>query len=174
MTLRPALLPLLAACLLAMPALAQDRGRAGGAPPIPALAPPPPAQLDASAARPPAIPLPPGIEPLPDDGGWRVLFTAEGRTVEEPARLAALAEIGRRAAAQPRGRVTLLSQVSTGVRDVSLARRQALARALAVKNALVAGGLPETRIDVRPLGRIATGIDAVDIIPPDANRTPAP
>jgi len=35
-----------------------------------------------------------------------------------------------------------------------------------VKSALVAGGLAPTRIDLRPLGRLAAGQDAVDILPP--------
>ena len=46
------------------------------------------------------------------------------------------------------------------------ARRASLARAQAVKAALVAGGLPATRVDLRPLGRLAEAADRVDVLPP--------
>jgi hypothetical protein len=39
-----------------------------------------------------------------------------------------------------------------------------------VKEALVAGGLPATRIDIRPLGRTGDAMDAVDVQPPGLRR----
>lgn len=158
----------LAALLAGSPALAQR------VPAPPADAPPPPAQLpEATPTGPAQPPLPPlalpaGIDALPA-GGWRVRFAAEGRSVEDPPVLATLAEIGRRMAAGPRGRVGLVAEASGPANDVSAARRVSLARALAVKRALAAGGLAENRIDVRPLGRTAAGQDAVDILPAPAN-----
>jgi hypothetical protein len=44
------------------------------------------------------------------------------------------------------------------------------ARALAVKAALAEGGLPPTRIDLRPQGRTEEAADAVDVLPPEAPR----
>ena len=182
MRVLPVRMALLAVALLgalfgAMPAAAQVQPQlaaspAEAVPGDPAPAPPAPANL---AARPgpappqPAPPaarpfaLPPGVEALPD-GAWRLRFP-EGRDAPPPAADAALAELGRRLAAGPEGRVVLLAQAS-GPADVSTARRSSLARGLAVKEALVAGGLPATRIDVRPLGRTAEAADAVDVQPP--------
>ncbi|MBK1662559.1 hypothetical protein CKO45_30750, partial [Paracraurococcus ruber] len=110
------------------------------------------------------------LEALPG-GAWRLRFP-EG--TEAPPRTAApaLAELGRRLAAAPEGRVVLLAQAS-GPEDVSTARRLSLARGLAVKDALVAGGLPPTRIDIRPMGRQEDRLDAVDVQPPGGGR-PAP
>jgi outer membrane protein OmpA-like peptidoglycan-associated protein len=59
------------------------------------------------------------------------------------------------------------------VADASAARRLSLARALAVKQALAEGGLPPTRIDLRPLGRTEEAVDAVDVLPPGAERAAA-
>jgi hypothetical protein len=39
-----------------------------------------------------------------------------------------------------------------------------------VREALVLGGLPETRVDVRPLGRTEARRDVVDILPPGVAR----
>ena len=49
---------------------------------------------------------------------------------------------------------------------VVVSRRASLARAQAVKAALVAGGLDATRIDLRPFGRLPAAVDAVDVLPP--------
>jgi hypothetical protein len=142
-------------------------------PPTPAPAPPAPAELPSSPRAAPAQPaehslaLPAGIQALPE-GGWRVRFTAKSQTVDDPAVQVGLAEIGRRLAGRAEGRVSLLAQASGPRVDVSAARRTSLARSLAVKQALAAGGLAETRIDVRPLGRTADALDAVDILPPEA------
>lgn len=156
---------------LALLALLPFRAKAQPAPPPPAAAPPPPVQLPAATPNgpapppPPPLALPPGVQALAV--GWRVRFSGEAAAIDDPAVPAALAEIGRRLAATP-GRVSLLAQASGPVGDVSTARRTSLARALTVKQALAAGGLAETRIDVRALGRTAEALDAVDILPPEA------
>ncbi len=159
------------------PPLARPRAPRVVVPAEPALTPPTPVDLNQPSAATPAAeappaPLPAGLEMLPEIG-WRVRFANESREVNSPAVRAALAEIGRHLAAQPQGRVRLLAQASGPVGDVSTARRLTLARALAVKQALVAGGLAETRIDVRPLGHAPQAEDLVDILPPDAPRQTA-
>ncbi|MCB4821784.1 OmpA family protein [Roseicella aerolata] len=161
-----------------MPAQTADARPEDG--PIPAEpAPAPPAPVDLSVRPPPAPPpaapvaaarpfaLPPGMEALPE-GAWRLRFSPGA---EAPPRTAepALAELGRRLAAGPEGRVVLLAQAS-GPADISAARRLSLARGVAVKEALVAGGLPATRIDIRPLGRTGDATDAVDVQPPGLRR----
>lgn len=134
----------------------------------PAPAPPAPPALGLRGAPmvpPPAPPhpdLPAGMTVRPD-GVVRLALAGEAI---EPGLSEALRAIGRRLGALPFGRVAVEAQVSGPADDVSLARRASLARAQAVKAALVAGGLDATRIDLRPLGRLAAGVDAVDILPP--------
>jgi hypothetical protein len=70
--------------------------------------------------------------------------------------------------------VVVLAQASGPAADVSSARRVSLARGLAVKEALVAGGLPPTRIDIRPMGRTEEAADAVDVLPPGYAPAPRP
>jgi hypothetical protein len=115
-----------------------------------------------------AIPLPSSMAELVG-GGWRLFYPGGERSAFDAAALPALVEIGRRLAANGTGRVTLVSRVSGGD-DPSTARRLTLDRAIAVKAALERGGLPGTRVDIRPLGRDGSGVDAVDILPPGAPR----
>lgn len=144
----------------------------------PAPAPPAPANLSARPGpAPPAPPqstaraftLPAGMEALPG-GAWRLHFPAD-KDIPPRAADAALAELGRRLAGGAEGRVVLLAQAS-GPADASTARRLSLARGLAVKEALVAGGLPATRIDIRPMGRTEAAADAVDVQPPGYRPAP--
>jgi hypothetical protein len=155
------------------PGVAQDSPRQGDVapealPPEPPPAPPAPARLaPEGAAMVPSPPapgpaLPPGIAPLPD-GGVRVEMAG---AAPDAAQVAALAVLGRALAAIPAGRITVEAQVSGPANDASMARRASLARAQAVKAALVAGGLPATRVDLRPLGRVGDGADRVDVLPP--------
>lgn len=136
-------------------------------PPEPPPAPPAPPRLAPEGAPTPAQPTP--GDPLPT--GMAVLPTGGVRLVLEsaaldPAQARALEILGRRLAALPAGRITVEAQVSAPANDVSVARRASLARAQAVKAALIAGGLPATRIDLRPLGRLPAGVDRVDVLPP--------
>ncbi|MFC7688527.1 OmpA family protein [Paeniroseomonas aquatica] len=103
------------------------------------------------------------MEALPE-GGFRLRF-ADG-TAALPAEAAgSLAGLGSQLAAGPAGRVVVTGQASGPVADISIARRLSLARGLAVKQALAAGGLAPTRIDLRPMGRTADAADAVDVLP---------
>jgi hypothetical protein len=118
------------------------------------------------------LPLPAGMSPLP--GGAYRLGLRAGETALPAATAPTLAEIGRRlaaASAPGHGRITVEGQASGPANDASAARRLSLARAIAVRDALVAGGLEETRIDVRALGRTAAALDAADILPPGVARS---
>jgi outer membrane protein OmpA-like peptidoglycan-associated protein len=131
------------------------------------LAAPAGAQPSRNAPAPP-LPLPAGMAPLPH-GAYRVQFRAGQTELAEPTR-ATLAEIGRRLALLPegRGRITIEGQASGPANDASMARRIALARATAVRAAVVAGGLAQTRVDVRALGRTPAALDCADVLPPEA------
>lgn len=171
---RRAALALLAVALgAARPTAAQPADPPAPAPP--AAAPPAPARLHSpsppppapdAARAPPAAPLP-GLEPLPS-GGWRLRLAAGPAASPSPAARTGLSELGRRLAAAPEGRIRVVAQVSGPAEDASAARRLSLARGLAVKEALVAGGLAPTRIDIRPAGRTEEAVDAVDVLPPEA------
>ena len=130
---------------------------------LPLLALPAPAGAQALGA------MPPGLSALPG-GGWRIAFRAG--QADLPQGLApALAEIGRGLGerAVGTGRITIEGQASGPGEDASAARRLSLGRAEAVRQALAAGGLPTTRVDLRPLGRTAQGLDCADILPPNAS-----
>jgi len=168
------LLPLRpAALLLAMALPAAAQAPAGGAaapvPAPPAQAAPSPPDLNrppipAPALAQPRLSLPRDMQALPG-GGWR-LSGALARGILDPPAQAALSEIARWLAEHTVGRVTLLAQVAGPAEDVSVARREALAHALAVRRALETAGLDTTRIDVRPLGRTAEARDAIELLPP--------
>lgn len=153
--------------LLALPAAAQDAPDAALLP-EPAPAPPAPPALAPTGA--PMAPqtgpeqsgLPPGMTTLPD-GVVRIALRADRI---DAALADALRLLGARFAALPFGRITIEAQVAGPVNEASIARRISLARAQAVKAALVAGGLDATRIDLRPLGRLAGAAELVDILPP--------
>jgi len=174
----------LALLLAALPALAQ--APAGGAvaeeePGEPAATAPSPADLSRAPlpslpAEVADLPLTPDIARLPI-GGWRFGGRA-GRGETDPAARLAIETIGRYLAERTTGRVTVIAEVSGPSDDPSVARRTSLARAIAVKNALVNGGLAGTRIDLRPMGRTGEGRDALDILapprPPERQAGPAP
>lgn len=126
--------------------------------------------VPARGAPAPPLALPAGMSPLPN-GAWRVVFRA-GQTELPGGAAEALAEIGRRLAQRPAGsgRVSVDGQASGPANDASVARRLSLARAQAVRRALVAGGLDETRVDVRALGRTPAVLDVADVLPPEAQR----
>jgi hypothetical protein len=119
------------------------------------------------------LPLPATAQPAPvaalPGGGWRLALPADA-TAPTEAQRAALLEVGRRLAADTTGRVTVWSEVSQAGEDVSTLRRLALERARAARAALVAGGLPETRVDLRALGRTEAARDVLDVMPPGVAR----
>jgi hypothetical protein len=141
---------LLALTILAAPCVAEAQPRGAPAPPLA---------------------LPAGMSPLPQ-GAYRVIFRGTETTL--PAGAAeVLAEIGRRlaTASAGSGRITVEAQSSGPRNDASTARRLSLERANVVRRALAAGGLDETRVDVRALGRTADGLDAADVLPPGVTGT---
>jgi outer membrane protein OmpA-like peptidoglycan-associated protein len=144
---------LLLALFLPLPALAQPLGT----PATPPVALPPM----------PRLRLAPGITELPQ-GAWRITF-APDRDSLEPAQQAAVERLGAALNTSSLGRILLNSEASGGV-DLSTHRRLTLARARAVKAALVAGGLAETRVDIRALGRTENGRDVVDVLSPTTPR----
>lgn len=147
---------LLLALFMTLPALRPVAAQPAGAPPV-ALPPLPPIRLARGVS-----------EVLP--GAWRVAFTPD-QDVPTAEQIAALNRIGAALRTGSLGRVTLNSEATTG-EDVSTHRRLSLARARTVKDALVAGGLEETRVDIRALGRTASGLDVVDVLSPTAPRPP--
>ncbi len=135
----------------------------------PALAQPPgaPATLPPALPPMPAIRLARGITELPQ-GAWRITFAADQDALDAEQR-AALGRLGAALHASTTGRILLNSEASRG-EDVSTHRRTSLARARAVKAALVAGGLEETRVDIRALGRTEQARDVVDVLSPTSPR----
>lgn len=115
----------------------------------------------------PAIPLARGVTDLPP-GAWRIAFLPE-REALEPEQRAAPTASEPRCKTGTSGRICWVSEASRG-EDVSTFRRTALARARAVKAALVAGGLDETRIDIRSVTRGTPPSDRVDVLTPTAPR----
>ncbi|MDB5412915.1 MAG: hypothetical protein JWR10_1250 [Rubritepida sp.] len=138
--------------------------------PLPAVA-----QAPVGGNRPPPPPLPPlpqialtrGIVALTPES-WRVEFLPD-RDVLEVGQRVVLGRIGAALNTGSVGRITLVSEVGSGD-DLSTTRRLSLVRARAVKAALVAGGLAETRVDIRALGHTIAQRDSVDILTPTAPR----
>lgn len=150
----------------ALPARGQDAPDA--LLPEPAPAPPAPPALAPTGApmvpqAAPAQPALPAEMTAMADGVVRIALRSDRI---DPPLAEALRAMGARLAALPFGRVAVEAQVAGPANDASMARRASLARAQAVKAALMAGGLDATRIDLRPLGRLSTGAEAVDVVPP--------
>jgi hypothetical protein len=136
--------------LLALPAAAEEL-------PDPAPAPPALAILSDRPAPPrpaPSLPLLPGL-PAPEAGAYRWVGAMPER--------AALQRLGAALAAVP-GRVFVDVEVAGPAGDASAARRASLARALEVREGLAEGGLDPRRVDLRPLGRTAAGVDRVSVL----------
>ncbi|TCI00428.1 hypothetical protein EJV46_07290 [Roseococcus sp. SYP-B2431] len=141
----------LLAALLLLPGIAAAQAPGAGAAPPPPLPPLP------------NVPLTQGIALL-EPGAWRVEFPQGGEVLEAPHRIV-LGRIGAVLSTGTEGRVTLIAEVGQGT-DLSTTRRLSLARARAVRAALVAGGLPETRVDIRAMGHTAAHRDSVDVLAP--------
>ncbi|MGG5886321.1 OmpA family protein [Falsiroseomonas sp. HC035] len=109
-----------------------------------------------------------GVSPRPE-GGWRVEFS-QGQSALSTRDRHALAGIAQTLAPIPAGRITVQAQASGPADDASIARRLSLARAAAVRDALVAAGLVATRVDIRALGRLEPPADIAEILPPGVPR----
>jgi outer membrane protein OmpA-like peptidoglycan-associated protein len=124
-----------------------------------ALVPPPPPP---AAAQPAAPPPPPPISDsaasaaTATGAGLRVTFGA-GQSDLSPASAAAIKRIVESAPAGDSGSFNVMAYAAGTPEDPSTARRLSLARALAVRSALMADGVASSRIYVRALG--ATGGD---------------
>jgi hypothetical protein len=134
----------------ALPAAAQDL-------PDPAPEAPAPAVLsDRPAPARAAVPLPvvAGV-PAPEGGAYRWIGAVPERAV--------LARLGATLAGLP-GRVFVDVEVAGPAGDASAARRASLERARAVRDGLAEGGLDPRRVDLRPMGRTAAGVDRVAVL----------
>ena len=133
------------------------------APPPPVVLPPPfvPVQLHP--------PVPPAdvtavadaashTESLPD-GGLRVMF-ASGSDALNADSLKALQAYGTELSHHPEERVVLIAHATLPGDDVSMPRRIALARALAVRSIFIHAGVATTRLYPRALGRPDAGDSA--------------
>ncbi len=124
-----------------------------------ALVPPPPPP---AAAQPAAPPPPPPISDsaasaaTTTGAGLRVTFGA-GQADLSPASAAAIKNVVQSAPAGDSASFNVLAYAAGTPEDPSTARRLSLARALAVRSALMADGIASSRIYVRALG--ATGGD---------------
>jgi outer membrane protein OmpA-like peptidoglycan-associated protein len=103
------------------------------------------------------------------EGGWRVDFAPNQSALSTRDR-EALAGIARSLAPVATGRITVQAQASGPADDASIARRLSLARATAVREALVAAGVTATRVDIRALGRLDPPADIAEILPPNVPR----
>jgi outer membrane protein OmpA-like peptidoglycan-associated protein len=146
-------------------------------PPTAAIAPvaPPPSQEAAPPPPPPPISDTATTEASATGTGLRVTFGA-GETDLSPASAAAIQNVVK---AAPPGDTTSFNVVAyaTGTpEDPSTARRLSLARALAVRSALMADGVSSTRIYVRALGAQVgeAPADRVDVSVLGANAPPTP
>jgi len=132
------------------------------APAVASLAPVPPPVAPAPA-RPPA---PPPVSPTagttasPENTGLRLEFKADQSDLS-PAASGAIGDLVKATPNGPTVTFNVVAYAAGAVDDPSVARRMSLARGLSVRAALIADGVPSTRIYVRALG--ASGGDG----PPD-------
>lgn len=81
---------------------------------------------------------------------------AKGQSTVDPQAAKALAALAHTAANSPNATVNVLAYAPADPADPSAARRVSLDRALAIRTALMAGGLPSARIYLRALGSSGT------------------
>ena len=137
----------------------------------PAVAPPvvaPPVVAPPGVAPGPATPPPPGAEPP----SLTVLFPPSGSTLA-PADAAAIARLAKATPETDQTAFTVLAYAAGSPQNPSAARRLSLARALAVRAALRAGGVPGGRIFLRAMGP-APGTGPADRAEIHVSGTPTP
>jgi outer membrane protein OmpA-like peptidoglycan-associated protein len=135
-------------------------------PPMVAIAPIPPPVLPSAPTPPPAPPvsITSATTAAPESSGVQLTF----KTGESDLSPEANAALGKLVKATPPGDTisyNVVAYAAGSTDDPSVARRTSLARGLAVRGALIAAGVPSTRIYVRALGS-ATGDgppDRVDV-----------
>ncbi|APH56897.1 putative secreted protein [Granulibacter bethesdensis] len=145
-------------------------------PPVaPVIAPPLPSAPDHTSP-----PVPPPVVAADAPGGLsttgeglRVMF-GSGRSDISPATNDALREATREVSKLSNESVTILAYAPGTADDPSTARRLSLSRALTIRSALIAAGMPSTKIFVRALGsNIGNGpADRADIIRTQPSKAP--
>lgn len=131
-----ATLPIVTPPTATLPPIPDPTPKADATPPAP-----PPVAADATAKAAPA----------PAIGGMRVSFDA-GATDLSPGSVAAIKEFIAAAPASDTASYNVVAYASGKADDPSTARRVSLSRAMAVRAALMADGVPSSRIYVRALG----------------------
>ncbi len=124
-----------------------------GAPPVVALAPIPPPPTPATTTPPPAPPVSAtaGTTATPEPSGLQLVFQTAESDLSPDANTAVAGLVK----ATPTGDTisyNVIAYATGQADDPSVARRRALARGLAVRSALIADGVPSTRIYVRAMG----------------------
>lgn len=133
------------------------------APPPPVVLPPPFVPIQIHPPVPPAEVTPVAdaashTETLPD-GGIRVLFPSGSEALNADS-IKALQAYGTELSHHPEQRVLLIAHATLPGDDVSMPRRIALARALAVRSIFIHAGVATTRLYPQALGRPDTGDSA--------------
>jgi outer membrane protein OmpA-like peptidoglycan-associated protein len=147
-------------------------------PPIPVIPPPAPADAPMAPVPPPPIVASSGttIEPLPKQDGTGVrLDFAQGAADLTPITADAVKALVAAAPKDDNTTFNVMAYAAGVAEDPSTARRLSLSRALAVRSALMAYGVPSTHIYVRALGALPGDgpQDRVDVLVLGANA-PAP
>ncbi|MBS1103903.1 hypothetical protein JK202_12950 [Gluconobacter sp. Dm-62] len=152
------------------------------APPPPVVIPPPFVPVQIHPPVPPAdvtavADAASHTAPLPD-GGMRVLFPSGSEALNADS-LKALQDYGTELSRHPEQRILLIAHATLPGDDVSMPRRIALARALAVRSIFIHAGVATTRLYPRALGRPDAGdsapADRLDVvIETNPVDTPAP
>ncbi len=143
----PAVAPAPPSVAAGPPPAAVELPSAAPVPPPPATPAPPTGAVPPAAAPPAAPPQPPPAAPLV----LRVGF-APGQSDLAAPEAGAVARLGREAPRTDATRIEVVAYAPASGGDASSARRLSLARALAVRAALVGAGVPAASIYVRALG----------------------
>jgi outer membrane protein OmpA-like peptidoglycan-associated protein len=120
--------------------------------PAPPVAPAPPPTATAPVAALPVAPPPPSPAVAPSMRRTLHVAFAPGQSDLAAAEAGAVAQLGRDAPRTDATRVEVLAFAPATGGDASAARRLSLARALAIRSALVGAGVPSASIIVRALG----------------------
>jgi outer membrane protein OmpA-like peptidoglycan-associated protein len=122
-------------------------------PPVASLAPipPPAAPTTAAPPAPPPVSATAGTTAAPEPAGLRLIFKTDESDLS-PASNAAIGELVKTTPKADTITFNVLAYAAGVADDPSIARRLSLARGLSVRAALLADGVPSTRIYIRALG----------------------